>query len=68
MKKTLAIFMLCSALVMSITGCQDRRTLGAVGGAAVGATVGGLAGNTTGAIIGGVAGAALGSHLSKPKH
>jgi len=66
MRKVFVAIIICSALTATITGCQDRRTLGAVGGAAVGATVGGLAGNTTGAIIGGVAGAALGSHLSKP--
>lgn len=65
MKKMLIISVLSFAMVLGLSGC-DRRTTGAVAGAAVGGTIGGLAGNTTGAVIGGVAGAALGSHLSKP--
>ena len=65
MKNLVILAVLSSVLVLS--GCDDKRTLGAVGGAAVGGTVGGLAGGTTGAVIGGVAGAALGSHLTKDK-
>jgi uncharacterized membrane protein len=63
MKNLVVLAILSSALMLS--GCDDKRTMGAVGGAAVGGTVGGLAGGTTGAVIGGVAGAALGSHLTK---
>lgn len=64
MKRILVLVILASTVVLG--GCNDRRTMGAVGGAAVGGTVGGLAGGTTGAVIGGVAGAALGSHIAKP--
>ncbi len=63
MKNLVILAIVSSALLL--TGCDDKRTMGAVGGAAVGGTVGGLAGGTTGAVIGGVAGAALGSHLTK---
>lgn len=63
MKKVIVFAVISSVLMLS--GCNDKRTMGAVGGAAVGGTVGGLAGGTTGAVIGGVAGAALGSHLTK---
>lgn len=65
MKNLVILAILSSTLVLG--GCDDKRTMGAVGGAAVGGTVGGLAGGTTGAVIGGVAGAALGSHLTKDK-
>ena len=64
MKKIILITVLSAAMALSLAGC-DRRTAGAVGGAAVGGTVGGLAGGTTGAVIGGVAGAALGSTITK---
>lgn len=64
MKKIILITVLSATMAFSLGGC-DRRTAGAVGGAAVGGTVGGLAGGTTGAVIGGVAGAALGSTLTK---
>lgn len=67
MKNLFVMTLIASSLMLGLTGCEDRRTMGAAAGAAVGATVGGLAGDTTGAVIGGVAGAALGSHLSK-KH
>ena len=63
MKKIIIATLLISVLAM--TGCDDKRMLGTVGGAAVGGTVGGLAGGTTGAVIGGVAGAALGNQLAK---
>lgn len=65
--KKMAVLVLVSLMALGLTGCNDKRTLGAVGGAAVGGTVGGLAGGTTGAVIGGVAGAALGSTLTKDK-
>ncbi|OGT33892.1 MAG: hypothetical protein A3C44_02520 [Gammaproteobacteria bacterium RIFCSPHIGHO2_02_FULL_39_13] len=65
--KKIIILTLLSAIALGLGGCDDKRTLGAVGGAAVGGTVGGLAGGTTGAVIGGVAGAALGSALTKDK-
>ena len=64
MKKIILITVLSAAMALSLGGC-DRRTAGAVGGAAVGGTVGCLAGGTTGAVIGGVAGAALGSTITK---
>lgn len=66
MKNLVVLAILSLALILS--GCDDKRTMGAVGGAAVGGTVGGLAGGTTGAVIGGVAGAALGSHLTKDNY
>lgn len=67
MKKIIILSVLSVAMALSLGGC-DKRTAGAVGGAAVGGTVGGLAGGTTGAVIGGVAGAALGSTLTKDHH
>lgn len=67
MKKIILVTVLSAVMALSLTGC-DKRTLGAVGGAAVGGTVGGLAGGTTGAVIGGVAGAALGSTITKNKN
>ena len=67
MKKILVLTLMASTLTLGLTGCNDRRTMGAIGGAAVGGIVGGAAGGTTGAVIGGVAGAALGSHLSKKR-
>lgn len=63
--KKIILITLALSLMLGLSGCNDKRTMGAVAGAAVGGTVGGLAGNTTGAVIGGVAGAALGSHLAK---
>lgn len=63
MKKIIILSVLC--MTIALGGCDDKRMLGTVGGAAVGGTVGGLAGGTTGAVIGGVAGAALGSQLTK---
>lgn len=68
MKKIILVTVLSGLMALSLTGCNDKRTLGAVGGAAVGGTVGGLAGGTTGAVIGGVAGAALGSTITKDKN
>lgn len=69
MKKVVMLTVLSVvAVTLSLGGCDDKRMLGTVGGAAVGGTVGGLAGGTTGAVIGGVAGAALGSQLTKPSH
>lgn len=65
MKKILILSVVCAAVALG--GCEDKRMMGTVGGAAVGGTVGGLAGGTTGAVIGGVAGAALGSQLTKDK-
>lgn len=66
MKKMIVLSLIFS--VLCLTGCEDKRTMGAIGGAAVGATVGGLAGGTTGAAIGGVAGAGLGSYIAKDKN
>lgn len=65
MKKIMIMTLLAIMMTVGLGGCNDKRTMGAVGGAAVGGTVGGLAGGTTGAVIGGVAGAALGSTLTK---
>ena len=67
MKKVILVTIVSFSLALGLAGC-DRRSAGAVGGAAVGGVVGGAAGGTTGAVIGGVAGAALGSHLAKPHH
>ncbi len=64
MKNLVILAIVSSALLL--TGCNDKRTMGAVGGAAVGGTVGGLAGGTTGAVIGGVGGAVVGNQLTKP--
>ncbi|HLB56903.1 MAG TPA: glycine zipper 2TM domain-containing protein [Coxiellaceae bacterium] len=64
-QKIIILSTLSAVIALSLNGCGDKRTMGAVGGAAVGGTVGGLAGGTTGAVIGGVAGAALGSTLTK---
>ena len=55
-KKIIILSTVSIMMALSLGGCSDKRTMGAVGGAAVGGTVGALAGGTTGAVIGGVAG------------
>ncbi len=68
-QRRIATFLSVLAASALLAGCgtMDRRTAGAVGGAAVGGVVGNALGGTAATIGGAAAGAYIGSKVTDPK-